>query len=187
MLEASFATNVFLAAQGTYRGLSPRQTPPGSKPRPARFRSTLTRAERFPATLPGTARWRRFRGSSTFRVRPSLFRHGLTASCFRPRPCNWISPINRSAGPSATVFSLANWTKDRDVFSKSHEATNFEGQYTLIIPGTNESGNWSICVSYGTLEGKLFGGRDAGWHTRGCDGDQPVECGVEGLLAGPYT
>jgi hypothetical protein len=46
---------------------------------------------------------------------------------------------------------MANLYGDQAIFNSTHPATNYKGQYTLIIPGTNDTNIGPFGTSYGTV------------------------------------
>jgi hypothetical protein len=65
---------------------------------------------------------------------------------------------NQSVTGTVTDGSFtAQLLGERAVFNSTHKATNYEGRYTLIIPGTNDSTGGPFGASYGTIRVDALG------------------------------
>jgi hypothetical protein len=150
VLQANFVTNVFLAAKGAYNGLFA----PSNAPRQQTDSGAIT----FTVSSAGVLSGKLTLGLST----PSLkgqFKPDGFVSITTPRKdeSSLITTLQldfADQSVSGTV-SDGNFTAqlngDRDVFSSSDPATEFEGQYTFIIPGTTNSNVGPYGTSYGTV------------------------------------
>ena len=150
VLQANFVTNVFLAAQGTYRGLFA----PTNAPR----RQTNSGAITLTVTSAGVLSGKLTLGASA----PSLsgqFNPAGAAAVITPRKgeSNLTTTLQldfagQTVSGSVTDGSfVAQVVADQEVFNSTHKAANYEGQYTFIIPGTNDSAVGPPGTSYGTV------------------------------------
>jgi hypothetical protein len=148
-LRANFVTNVFLAAKGTYIGLFA----PTNAPR----RQTNSGAFKFTVTSTGALSGKLTIGTNT----PSLIGQFNPAGvAIFPTPRKGLSTLTNTLQLDFTNQSvqgtigdgsfLASLLGDQEVFSSSHKAADYEGAYTFIIPGTNDSTVGPFGVSYGT-------------------------------------
>jgi len=148
-LQANFVTNVFLAAKGTYIGLFA----PTNAPR----RQTNSGAFKFTVTSTGALSGKLTIGTDT----PSLtgqFNPTGFASFSTPRKglstlTNTLQLDFANQSVQGTIGDgsfLASLLGDQEVFSSSHKAADYEGSYTFIIPGTNDSTVGPFGTSYGT-------------------------------------
>jgi uncharacterized repeat protein (TIGR03803 family) len=152
VLQANFVTNVFLAAEGTYRGLfaptnsARQQTDSGS------FLFNLTSTGAVSGTLD--------LGGQTVSFSGKFDSSGLadiTSKATRSEPLLTITLqldfanqlVNGTISDGAFAAALNGF---RDVFSNSDKATAFEGQYTLAIPGTTNPATGPFGTSYGTVK-----------------------------------
>jgi hypothetical protein len=149
VLTANFVTNVFLAAQGTYNGLFA----PDGAPR----QQTNSGAITLTVTSTGVLSGKLTIGSSS----PSLtgqFNPAGAATIVTPR--KGLSTLTttlqldfagQTVGGSVTDGSfVAPVMADLAVFSATHTAANYEGQYTFVIPGTNDEAAGPAGTSCGT-------------------------------------
>jgi hypothetical protein len=149
-LAANFVTNVFLAAQGTYNGLFA----PTNAPRQQANSGAIT----LSVTSNGA-----FSGKLTLGTnRPSLtgqFDPAGAAAISTPRKgqSNLITTLQLDfagqtvAGSVTDGSFVAQVIADLDVFNSARKATNYEGHYTFIIPGTNDPGAGPLGTSWGTV------------------------------------
>jgi exo-beta-1,3-glucanase (GH17 family) len=152
LLEANFVTNVFLAAQGAYKGLF---APTGS----AR-QQTNSGSFSFNVTSSGAVSGNLDLGGQTVPF-SGKFNLGGTANILS-KPIHGIPSLTTTLqldfadqSVSGTVIGgafLAELNGYQDVFSSSDKATGFEGQYTLIIPGTTNPTVGPFGTSYGTVK-----------------------------------
>ncbi|MGD0413197.1 MAG: putative Ig domain-containing protein [Verrucomicrobiota bacterium] len=150
VLQANFVTNVFLAAQGTYNGLFT----PTNAPR----RQTNSGAITLTVTSAGVLSGKLTIGANT----PSLsgqFTPAGAATIVTPRKgqSNLTTALQldfagQTVSGSVTDGSfVAQVVADLAVFNSTNKATNYEGQYTFIIPGTNEPAAGPLGTSCGTV------------------------------------
>jgi hypothetical protein len=150
VLQANFVTNVFLAAQGTYNGLFA----PANAPR----RQTNSGAITLTLTSTGVFSGKLTIGASA----PTLtgqFNPAGAAAIITPRKGQsslstalQLDFAGQTVAGSVTDGSfVAQVIADLDVFSATRKATNYEGQYTFIIPGASESAAGPMGTSYGTV------------------------------------
>ena len=151
LLEANFVTNVFMEAQGTYRGLfgpatSRQQADSGS------FLFNVSSAGAVSGNLDLGGQTVPFSGK--FDVGGTA---DITSKKTRTVPALAITlqldfvDQSVSGTVSSTTFT-AELNGNHDVFNKTTNATEFEGQYTLIIPGTNNPTIGPFGNSYGTVK-----------------------------------
>jgi hypothetical protein len=149
-LAANFVTNVFLAAQGTYNGLFA----PANAPR----QQTNSGAITLSVTSTGALSGKLTLGTNT----PSLtgqFDPAGVAAITTPRKgqSNLITTLQLDfagqtvAGSVTDGSFVAQVIADLDVFNSTRKATNYEGHYTFIIPGTNDPGVGPLGTSCGTV------------------------------------
>jgi hypothetical protein len=153
LLEASFETNVFLAAQGAYRGLfGPtnslrRQTNSGS------FLLNVTSSGSVSGSLDLSGETVPFSGKFDLSGAADI-----TSKATRSEPSLAITLqldfanqlVSGTISDAGTTIAALNGF--RNVFSSSVKATNFEGQYTFVIPGTSDSNAGPFGFSYGTVK-----------------------------------
>jgi hypothetical protein len=152
LLEVNFLTNVFRSAQGTYRGLFA----PASSAR----QQTNSGSFLFSVTSSGVVSGNLDLGGQSV---------GLSGKFGSDGAANIVS--KRSHGePSLTTTLQLDFTDQSvigtvsdgtftaalngnlDVFNGSDNAAEFEGQYTLVIPGTNDPTIGPFGASYGTVK-----------------------------------
>jgi hypothetical protein len=151
VLRANFVSNFFLAAQGAYNGLFAPDSPQRQQTNSGSFTVSVTSS----GVLSGNF----FLGSETIPLLNGQFdvsgaaqvhstRHGgnpLTASL-------QLDLADRSLHGTVSDGSfVAILHADQAVFNSTHKATNYQGQYTLIIPGTNDRTVGPFGTSYGTV------------------------------------
>jgi hypothetical protein len=136
-LTANFVTNIFLAAHGSYNGLFA----PAGAPR----EQTNSGAMSFTVTSTGVLSGKLTIGTNT----PSLsgqFNAAGAATITTPRKglttLTTILQLDLAdqsvQGTVSDGSFVAMLAGDQAVFSATRKAINYEGQYTLIIPGTSE-------------------------------------------------
>jgi uncharacterized repeat protein (TIGR03803 family) len=150
VLQANFVTNVFLLAQGTYNGLFA----PANAPR----QQTNSGAVTFTITSAGVLSGKLILGTDTttlsgqFNPAGALTiitpRKGLTTLTTTLQLDFATQSVQGTVGDGSFLASLSG---DRQVFSSTHKATGFEGQYTFVIPGTNDPTVGPFGTSYGTV------------------------------------
>ena len=192
LLQANFVTNVFLTYEGTYRGLF---APEGSARGQTNSGSFL-----FTVTSKGAISGNLDLGGQTIPLSGKFDISGI-AEIVSKRPNGepsittymQLDPSLKTVGGtvSNSVFT-AQLNGNLDVFSSSDKATAYEGQYTLVIPGTNNPAAGPFGTGYvwvategglnrlrdgkSVLLGRHYDGRKPG----GWDAGQPVERGVAG-------
>jgi hypothetical protein len=150
-LTVNFVTNLFLASQGApYNGLFA----PANAPR----QQTSSGAITFAVTKTGVLSGKLTIGSNTVSLN-GQFNPAGAATIVTPRES--LSTLTTtlqldSAGQTATGSVtdgsfVAQVIAYLDVFSATHKAAHYEGQYTLIIPGTTDSTEGPFGTSYGTV------------------------------------
>jgi uncharacterized repeat protein (TIGR02543 family) len=148
-LSANFVTNVFLAAQGTYHGLFAPTNAPREQTNSGAITLTVTSTGAFSGKLAI--------GASA----PSLsgqFNPAGAATNIIARKGHASLTVALQldfAGQAVSGFItdgsfVAPLTADLAVFNSARRATNYEGRYTFIIPGANDSGTGPFGTSWGT-------------------------------------
>ncbi|MGP8197902.1 MAG: hypothetical protein ACLQU4_00185 [Limisphaerales bacterium] len=141
-----------LAAQGTYRGLF--------APIDSARQQTNSGSFLFSVTSSGTVSGNLDLGGQTVPLSGKFASNG-TADIVSKRPRGEPSlaitlQLDIAAQSVSGTVSDGNFIAElsgfRDGFSTSDKATEFEGQYTLVIPGTKDSTVGPYGVSYGTVK-----------------------------------
>ena len=155
-LTANFVTNVFLAAQGTYNGLFAPANPPRQQTNSGAISFTLTSA--------GVVSGKLTLGTNT----PSLngqFDPSGAATIITPRKglSNLITTLQLDFAGQTASGSITDGSFVALLMADlEQKATHYEGQYTLIIPGTDEQAAGPLGTSCGTVTVKSgaisFGG-----------------------------
>jgi hypothetical protein len=153
-LTANFVTNVFLewAMKGTYHGLFA----PANAPR----QQTNSGAISFTVKTNGVLSGKLTIGTNT----PSLSGQfnpagAVTITTPRKGESSLITTLQLDFASQTVSGSVSNTDgsfvaqviADLDVFNSTHKATNYEGRYTLIIPGTNDPTAGPYGASWGTV------------------------------------
>jgi len=149
-LAANFVTNVFLAAQGTYHGLF--------APTNAAREQTNSGAITLSVTSTGAFSGKLTLGANT----PSLTGQfnpagAATITTLRKVQSNLITTLQLDftgqtvAGSVTDGSFVAPVIADLDVFNSARKATNYEGRYTFIIPGTDNASAGPLGTSWGTV------------------------------------
>lgn len=152
VLEANFVTNIYFAAEGTYRGLfapinvARQQTNSGS----FLFNVTSTGSVSGSLDLGGVTE----PFSGTFNIGGTA---NITAKATHTEPSFNLSLQLDFADQSVSgTLSNSAWTAEvtgfRDVFSASDKATAFAGQYTWAIPGVDDPTVGPFGYSYGSVK-----------------------------------
>ncbi len=150
VLEANFVTNVFLAAQGTYRGLfAPTNT--------AR-QQTNSGAFLFSVTSSGAVSGNLDLGGHTVPLSGKFDLDGTATNIVSKKDPSLTTTLQLDFADQSVSGTVSNDTFTaelngfRDEFSSSDKATEFEGQYTLVIPGTNDPTVGPFGTSYGMVK-----------------------------------
>jgi len=151
VLRANFVTNLFLAAQGAYNGLFAPTASPRQQTNSGSFTVNVTSS----GVLSGNF----FLGSETIPILNGQFDVSGAAQVHSTR--HGGNPLTASLQLDLADRSLHGTVSDgsfvamlhggQSVFSSTHKATNYQGQYTLIIPGTNDPTVGPFGTSYGTV------------------------------------
>jgi hypothetical protein len=156
VLEANFVTNVFLAAQGAYRGLF-------APTNPVARQQTNSGSFLFSVTSSGAVSGNLDLGGQTVPFSGRFNLGGAATNIVSKREPSLTTTLQldfTNQSVSGTVSNdtfTAELNGDRDVFSGSQKAANFEGQYTLVIPGTTNANAGPFGVSYGTVKVNSLG------------------------------
>lgn len=152
VIEANFVTNSFLAAAGAYHGLFAPDTSVRQQTNSGSFLLNVTSSGTVSGNLDLGGQTVPFSGkfnSSGTADLISIRSHGESS-------LTTILQMNFTNQSVAGTVSDGSFTAvvdgDRDVFTATDKATQFEGQYTFIIPGTNDSAVGPFGVSYGTAK-----------------------------------
>ena len=152
LLVANFATNIFLEAGGTYTGLFAPTNAARQQNNSGAFTFTLHDSGAASGTLtlgsqtvPFSGKFN-LDGAMNFVSKATRSAPSLTLAL----QLNLTNPsVSGSVSDSAFTASLSG---NRDVFSKTNNATDFAGQYTLVIPGTSNASVGPFGNSYGTVK-----------------------------------
>jgi hypothetical protein len=157
LLEANFVTNMFLTAQGAYRGLFVPTNSARQQNNSGSFVLSLTSSGSFSGSLdlggqivPLSGKFAPNGATNILSKRPSG----------QPALSTTLQLDFAGQSVSGTVSDgdfVAELSGNRDVFTSSDRATNFEGQYTLIIPGMNDPTLGPYGVSYGAVRVDYLG------------------------------
>jgi hypothetical protein len=152
LLEANFETNVFLAAAGTYSGLfaptnsARQQTDSGS------FLSTVSSSGAVSGSLEFGNQTVSFSGTFNSDGAAEINSKGTRNEPSLSITLQLDFADQSVSGTISNSTFTAELNGNRDVFGKSDQAAAFEGQYTLVIPGTNNPTTGPFGVSYGTVK-----------------------------------
>lgn len=137
VLEASFVTNLFLAAQGTYTGLFAPTNSDRNQTDSGSFSLNVTGSGTVSGKLSLGGQILPFSGKFTPDGAASISAQPGNASS--PATSLQLDFTNQSiSGSVSNEAFLAELDGNRTAFNKSWTAANFEGNYTLIIFGTND-------------------------------------------------
>ncbi len=156
VLEANFVTNVYLAAQGTYKGLF-------APTNPAARQQTNSGSFAFNVTSSGAVSGNLSLGGQTVPFSGKFNLGGTATNIVLKREPSLTTTLQLDFADQSVSGAVSNsaftaeLNGDRDVFSSSRKATEFEGQYTLVIPGTSDSNAGPFGVSYGTVKVSALG------------------------------
>jgi hypothetical protein len=151
VLRANFVTNFFNAAQGNYYGLFAPADSPRQQTNSGSFTLTVTSAGAVSGDLYLGAEKIPFSGVK-FNV-SGMAQFSATPSGGRPLTNTLqLNLADQSVQGTVTDGSfVAILNGDQAVFTSTKQATNYEGQYTLIIPGTNNPEIGPFGTSFGTV------------------------------------
>ncbi|MGD0813899.1 MAG: leucine-rich repeat protein [Verrucomicrobiota bacterium] len=152
VLEASFVTNVYLELPSAYRGLFAPANAARQQTNSGSFAFSVTRSgaisgkldlDGFSVPLSG-----RFEADGTAEI-VSIPAHEIPPLTTSLQLDFADQSVSGTVSDGAFTAALSGY---RHVFSKSDKATEFEGHYTLIIPGTNDSTVGPYGTSYATVK-----------------------------------
>jgi hypothetical protein len=151
VLRVNFVANFFLAAQGAYNGLFEPTAPPRRQTNSGSFTVNVTSS----GVLSGNF----FLGSETIPLINGQFDVSGAAQVHSTRRGGnpliaslQLDLADRSLHGTVSDGSFVAMLRgDQSVFSSTHKATNYQGQYTFIIPGTNDPTVGPFGTSYGTV------------------------------------
>jgi uncharacterized repeat protein (TIGR02543 family) len=150
VLQANFVTNIFLAAQGAYNGLFAPTNSPRQQTNSGSFTINVTSSGVLSGNL--------VLGTNTIPLNGKFDLGGAARILSTPKGGNPLTTAlqlnlaGQSVQGTVTDGSfLARLDGDQAVFSPSHKAANYQGQYTLIIPGTNAPAIGPFGASWGTV------------------------------------
>ncbi|HEY3863897.1 MAG TPA: leucine-rich repeat protein [Verrucomicrobiae bacterium] len=149
-LTANFVTNVFRAAQGTYNGLFEPLNQQRAQSNSGAFTLTVASAGMFSgkltigtSTTPLTGK---FNPAGAATVVTS--RHGLN-TLTTSLQLNFADQSVRGTVTDGS-FDASVWG-DKEVFSASHPAANFDGHFTMFIGGSGSANTGPPGLSHGTV------------------------------------
>jgi hypothetical protein len=151
ILQANFLTNPFLAAQGGYNGLFAPANGPRLHTNSGAITFTLLPTGRFTGKLylgtntPSFTTNFNLAGRAQFNSVLSA-KHTLTTVLQLDFDNQSVSGTVSDGDFDALVAG------DLDVFSSAHKATNYQGLYTVIIPGITDTNIGPYGTSYGTVK-----------------------------------
>jgi len=150
VIEANFATNLFLAAQGNYYGLFAPADPPRQQTNSGSF--TLTVGSN------GVSTGKLYLAAETNSLSGKFDVGGYAQVVSTPhgqKPLTTTLQLDladQSVQGTVTDGSfVAILNGDQAVFNSAHKATNYQGRYTLVIPGVSDSTIGPFGTSYGTV------------------------------------
>ena len=155
VLEANFVTNVFPTAQGTYRGLF--------APTTSARQQTNSGSFLFNVSSTGAVSGRLDLGGRTVPFSGKFDQGGAATNIVSSSEPSLTTTLQLDFADQSVSGTVSNDTftaelnGDRDVFSGSQKATNFEGQYTLVVPGTTNTNAGPFGVGYGTVKVTALG------------------------------
>jgi hypothetical protein len=143
-LTANFVTNVFLAAKGTYNGLFA----PANAPR----QQTNSGAISLSVTTNGALSGKLTIGTNTPPLNGQFSPAGVATLTTPRKGLSTLTTFLQLDFASQTVSgSVTDGSFEAQVMADlEQKATNYEGRYTLIIPGTSEPTNGPYGTSCGT-------------------------------------
>ncbi|MGP8233898.1 MAG: carboxypeptidase regulatory-like domain-containing protein [Limisphaerales bacterium] len=156
LLQASFVTNIFLAAHGNYLGLFAPATAAREQTNSGSFNLNVTTAGVVSGSLVIGLQPVSLNGK--FDVTGAAEIHSSRRGQSPLTTTLQLDLANRAVEGTVSDGSfVATLDGEQSVFSASHPATAFEGQYTLIIPGTSDPAAGPFGVSYGTVAVSALG------------------------------
>ena len=148
VLEATFVTNLFLAAQGAYHGLFA----PANEARNQTNSGAFTLQVATNGVLSGTLQI----GTNSAAFTGQFDASG--AALIAPTRNNpWTTALQLNLADQSVQGTVSNsaiaamLSGDQAVFSSTAKATNYQGLYTLVLPGVTNSGVGPFGNSYGTV------------------------------------
>jgi len=156
ILQANFLTNPFLAAQGAYNGLFAPTNGPRQHTNSGAITFTLLPTGKFSGKLHLGANTPSFTTNFNLAGRAQFnsvlsAKHTLTTVLQLDFDNQSVSGTVSDGNFDALVAG------DRAVFSSAHKATNYQGLYTVIIPGVTGASVGPYGTSYGTVKVDDFG------------------------------
>lgn len=156
VLEANFVTNLFLAAEGAYAGLFAPTNTPRTQANSGAFNFTLTTTGSFTGKLEvggqSAALSGKFNADGTATVTSSPHSLGPVTTSMQLDP-----PDQAVIGTVSNNNFVADLTGYQNVFGTRNKATAYEGQYTLVIPGTTNPAAGPSGNGYGSVTVKPTG------------------------------
>ena len=157
VLEANFSTNVFMGAQGKYAGLFAPGNEERTQNNSGSFSFSVTTTGAFSGSLDLGGQTAPFSGKFGLDGATNVVSkatRGIPALAIALQLDFASQSVNGTVSNSAFTAGLNGF---RDVFSSSEKATDFEGQYTMVIPGTDDSSRGPFGTSYGTVKVDALG------------------------------
>jgi uncharacterized repeat protein (TIGR03803 family) len=167
-LTANFVTNVFLewAVAGTYNGLFA----PAIAPRQQSNSGAITFTLKTNGVLSGKLTIGTNTPSLSGQFNPAgaatiiTTNHHGESNLITTMQLDFANQTVSGAVSNTDGSFVAQVMADLDVFSATHKATNYEGQYTLIIPGTSDSTVGPYGTSCGTASVSPLGTVTFAWN-----------------------
>jgi hypothetical protein len=151
VLQANFVTNLFLAVQGKFAGLFEPTNVARTQDNSGSFSLNLTSSGVCSGTLDLGGQSVPFAGRFDVDGKGEIVAraaHGIPALTI---DLQLDSASQSISGTISNATFIAQWNGYRAVFSPLDNATDFEGQYTLVIPGTTDPALGPFGDSYGTV------------------------------------
>jgi hypothetical protein len=150
VLQANFATNLFLGAQGSYYGLF---APPG-EPRAQTNSGSISLKVQPTRVVSGNLQL----GGATVKFSGAFDLSGAATFHSAHGKATLITSLQLDFANEAVTGSVSDGTfvaqlsGDKDVFSSAHKATNYSSQYSLTMPGAAAPTVGPEGVSVGTAK-----------------------------------
>jgi uncharacterized repeat protein (TIGR03803 family) len=162
-VAANFVTNIFIAAEGRYHGLFAPVNIPRAQTNSGLFNLDVAGTGIFSGALRiGTNIVRldgKFDAEGTAKITSSRRGENSLTSTLE------LNLADRSVQGTITDGSFsAALSGDQSVFDVDQKATNYQGRYTLVIPGTSDATVGPYGTSYGTVTVDALGGIAFGGH-----------------------
>ncbi len=152
VVVANFATNVFLEAEGTYRGLFAPESSMREQSNSGSFSFSVTSGGAISGTLDLSGEKVPLSGKFDLGGAALIVSKKIGGIPSLTTALQLDFADQSVSGAISNAEFSSQLRGDRAVFSSSYKASLFEGQYTFIIPGTNDSLYGPFGASYGTVK-----------------------------------